>query len=117
MISRWPVMREMSSCESVLRFAEPPAEALYPERAGNLRLETGSFAGDDVEALQSFDVATRDSPAEGARPGIIHAPGNGRCRQCATTARSSNPAAPAPAATGTGCRSPAAPSFAQQRWR
>jgi len=76
-------MHEMSIAEGILQLVEETARREKAQRVGLVVLEIGQLASVEVEALRfCFDVAMRDSVAEGARLEIVETPGVGWCLDC-----------------------------------
>lgn len=76
-------MHELSLAQSVVRIVEESARSNGFSRVKTVRLEIGRLAGVEIEAMRfCFDVAVRDSVAEGAELAIIETEGRGWCLDC-----------------------------------
>jgi hydrogenase nickel incorporation protein HypA/HybF len=76
-------MHEMAICESLLGVLESEAARHNYNRVRMVRLEVGSLAGVEPEALLfSFDVVTRGSLAEGAALEIVETRPEAWCLNC-----------------------------------
>ncbi len=79
-------MHEMSLCEGIRRVVDQAAAAPDIDRVTRVRLEIGSFAGVEKEALNfAWEVVMRGSKAEGAALEMIDLPGRATCFDCAKT--------------------------------
>jgi len=79
-------MHEMALAEGILRIVEDHAAARGFQRVLRVRVEVGSLAGVEVEALQfCFDAVMRGSVGADAALEIVKAPGQGWCLDCAET--------------------------------
>jgi hydrogenase nickel incorporation protein HypA/HybF len=73
-------MHELSIAQSAIELAEQAASG---RRIEQITLEIGELAGVASEALlYCFDLATKDTLAEGALLEICARPGIARCREC-----------------------------------
>ena len=76
-------MHEMSLAEGVLEVVQNAARAHQPCAVRAVRLEIGTLAAVELEALRfAFDVVKRGSVAAGALLDIISVPGSAWCMQC-----------------------------------
>jgi len=76
-------MHEISLCESMRELIEEQAQIHGETRIARVRLEIGSFAGVEKQALIfAFDVVMRGSVADGAKLEIIDLPGRAKCIDC-----------------------------------
>lgn len=90
-------MHEMSLCEGIRRVVDQAAAAPDIERVTRVRLEIGSFAGVEKEALGfAWDVVMRGSKAEGAALEMIDLPGRAMCFDCMKTVEIKNRLDPCP---------------------
>jgi hydrogenase nickel incorporation protein HypA/HybF len=77
-------MHEMALAESMLGIVEQAARAHGAAKVTAVRLELGTLAHVEAEALRfCFDVMSRDTVAEGAALEIDAVPGEGWCMPCA----------------------------------
>ena len=73
-------MHELAIMESVI---DELADRLGPERVAIVRLEIGTLAGVDVDALRfCFDVCTRGTRFAGAQLEILAIAARARCHTC-----------------------------------
>ena len=76
-------MHEMALANSVLQIVEETARRHGAKRVSAVCLEIGRLSHVESEALRfSFDVATRDSLADGARLEIVATEGTAWCMRC-----------------------------------
>jgi hydrogenase nickel incorporation protein HypA/HybF len=76
-------MHEMSLVEGVRELIEAAAQREGFARVRSVRVEIGQLSGVEREAFEfCFDLAMRDSLAEGARLDIVATPGRGLCLEC-----------------------------------
>jgi hydrogenase nickel incorporation protein HypA/HybF len=76
-------MHEMALSESMLQIIEDQAAAQNFTRVKRVRLEIGTLAAVDPEALRfCFDVVTRGTAAEGAVLDLLTPPGQAWCLSC-----------------------------------
>lgn len=76
-------MHEVSLCERVVQILEQEASNQAFSRVNLVRLEIGTLAGVEVEAMRfGFDVVTRGTIADGATLEIIYQPAIAWCLQC-----------------------------------
>jgi hydrogenase nickel incorporation protein HypA/HybF len=76
-------MHEMSLCEGVLQLLETESRTQGFKKVKTVWLEIGVLSSVDPQALLfCFDVATRNSIAEGAKLKIISIAGTAWCMQC-----------------------------------
>jgi hydrogenase nickel incorporation protein HypA/HybF len=79
-------MHEMALAESVLEIVRDAARAQGARRVRSVRLEIGTLASVEPEALRfCFDVVVKGSLAEGARLQIDAIPGAAWCFRCTAT--------------------------------
>ena len=79
-------MHEMSLCEGIRQVVDQAAAAPDIERVTKVRLEIGSFAGVEKDALTfAWEVVMRGSKAEGAALEMIDLPGKAMCFDCIKT--------------------------------
>jgi hydrogenase nickel incorporation protein HypA/HybF len=79
-------MHEMSICMNIVDLLEESANTNNYKAIDKIWLEVGPFSGVDIEALKfSFDVAIRDSVADGAELEIIETEANAWCFNCNQT--------------------------------
>lgn len=79
-------MHEMSLCEGIRRVVDQAAAAPEIDRVTRVRLEIGSFAGVEKDALSfAWEVVMRGSKAEGAILEMIDLPGHANCFDCMKT--------------------------------
>ncbi|HXH65088.1 MAG TPA: hydrogenase maturation nickel metallochaperone HypA [Mariprofundaceae bacterium] len=76
-------MHEISLCEDVVQLIEAQAGVQGFRRVRTVRLEIGSLAGVEIEAMRfGFDAVARGSIADGASLEIIEVPGTAWCPHC-----------------------------------
>ena len=76
-------MHELSLCAGIVDVLREQAREQDYARVRTVWLEVGQLAGVEVEALRfGFDVATRETLAEGAALEIVPVPGAAWCRGC-----------------------------------
>jgi len=79
-------MHEMSIAEGVLGIVEETARREGFRRVREVRLEIGTLAAVETEALRfCFDAVVRGSVAEGATLAIDETPGTAWCFDCSAT--------------------------------
>lgn len=79
-------MHEMSLAESIIQIVEENARANGGTRVTAVRLEIGTLAGVETEALRfCFDAVTRGTLAEGAALEIESLPAKALCFDCGAT--------------------------------
>lgn len=90
-------MHELSICQSLIDNIEDAARQHAFTKVTQVTLEIGQFAGVELEALRfSFDVASRDTLAEGARLEILSRPGEGYCFECQSNVELADRLSPCP---------------------
>ena len=76
-------MHELSITESILRIALRAAEENKVQRVLAIRIKLGAYSGLVPHYIQEyFDLASRGTPAEGARLEIEIIPASVVCRSC-----------------------------------
>jgi len=76
-------MHEMSIVTGILRIVEDQARAAEAKVINSIELEIGQLAGIELESLKfCFEVARRDTMADGAELVIRDIPGLGHCPRC-----------------------------------
>lgn len=76
-------MHELSLAQALVDTAVRHSAGLSAGRIVRLDVRVGVLAGVDVESLTfCFELASRDTPAEGAELRVEVAPAVGRCRAC-----------------------------------
>jgi hydrogenase nickel incorporation protein HypA/HybF len=76
-------MHELSLAESLIESIEEEARRQGFSRVRRVRLEVGALSGVEPEALRfGFEVAARDTLAEGAELEILTLPGEAWCFAC-----------------------------------
>ena len=79
-------MHEMSICMSIVESLEESAKVNNYKAIDKVWLEIGPFSGVEVRALEfSFDVAIRDTIADGAKLEIIETQAEAWCFNCDET--------------------------------
>jgi hydrogenase nickel incorporation protein HypA/HybF len=90
-------MHELSICQSLIENIEDAGKQHAFSKVTRVTLEIGQFAGVELEALKfSFDVASRDTLAEGAALTILSLPGQGYCFDCESSVEMPERLAPCP---------------------
>lgn len=76
-------MHELSLCQSIIDTLQQQAAVHHYSKVKEVRLEIGPFAAVDISALRfAFEVATRDTLAEGARLAIHSPEAIAYCTEC-----------------------------------
>ncbi|HYG91320.1 MAG TPA: hydrogenase maturation nickel metallochaperone HypA [Azospirillum sp.] len=90
-------MHEMALCQSIVELIREQAEAQGFRRVRIVRLAIGMLSHVEPEALEfGFDVASRGSPAEGAKLEIERPDGQAFCMVCEKTVLLAQRFAPCP---------------------
>jgi len=76
-------MHEMSLAINIVDLVSAKAQAAGGKRITSVEIEAGKLSGVMIEALLfCFDAASRNTPAEGARPVVREVEGRGSCLAC-----------------------------------
>lgn len=76
-------MHELSICQGILSVLEQQAREQQFTRVKTVRLEIGTLAAVELEAIRfGFDLVMKSSLADGARLEIIERPGEAVCQLC-----------------------------------
>ncbi len=79
-------MHELSLCENLLKIIEENAQKQGFQRVHRVRLKVGTWAGVEIEALRfGFEIASRDTCAQGAILDILDVPAQAWCFACGQT--------------------------------
>lgn len=90
-------MHELSIAMSIVEICTEEVQKAEAERVTRVEIEIGSMAGVETEALVfSWDVATKDTPVDGAPLIIHHIEALGRCRECGKEFKVENFYSPCP---------------------
>ncbi|MCP4291541.1 MAG: hydrogenase maturation nickel metallochaperone HypA [bacterium] len=76
-------MHEMSIVSGILRIVENEARSGNAKKINSIELEIGQLAGIELDSLRfCYQVASKDTMADGAKLIIREIPGMGHCENC-----------------------------------